>query len=300
MPSCDGSRRAALRLLLGLPLLAAACTDLPQPFRGRPGRQAQALAIPLAVRLAVPPPGQALLSDEASVALAEALAKALQAQDVPAVATAAPLPLDWRVEILAENQGRVVRPRFRLVNADGTSQAATEGAPVPLADWADPKPELFAQVANQAAPALTQALLQVEAARKSMDPASLAVGPPRLLMAGVRGAPGDGNTSLAARMREHLGQQGFVVQDTADGAAYGLQAEVAMVPTGRNLQRVEIQWIVSRKDGEELGRVVQMNEVPAGSLNRFWGDVAYAAAEEAAAGVRTVVANAMQAPPATP
>jgi len=38
--------------------------------------------------------------------------------------------------------------------------------------------------------------------------------------------------------------------------------------------------------------VLQLNEVPMGVLARFWGDVAYAAATEAAGGVRTVVANA--------
>jgi hypothetical protein len=35
-----------------------------------------------------------------------------------------------------------------------------------------------------------------------------------------------------------------------------------------------------------------LNEVPTGVLNRFWGDVAFAAATEAAGGVRTVVQNA--------
>jgi hypothetical protein len=46
--------------------------------------------------------------------------------------------------------------------------------------------------------------------------------------------------------------------------------------------------------------VLQLNEVPAGVLARFWGDVAFAAATEAAGGVRTVVANAggFPAPPA--
>jgi hypothetical protein len=55
---------------------------------------------------------------------------------------------------------------------------------------------------------------------------------------------------------------------------------------------VEIQWIVSRRDGEELGRVLQLNEVPSGRLARFWGDVAFAAANEAAGGVQTIIRNA--------
>lgn len=286
------------RLLLALPLLLAACGDLPQPFRNRPGLQAQRLAMPLAVRLAVPPPQEAMLQDAAARKLAESVASALQAQEVPAIATEAPLPLDWRVDIQAERQGQAILPRFRLLDADGRPQAASNGEPVPLRDWASPTPELLNQVASQAAPALTRLLLQVEAAQKATDPASLAAGPPRVRLAGVRGAPGDGNTSLAARMREFLGNEGYVVQDAAEGAAYGLEAEVNVVPAGRGLDRVEIQWIVSRRDGEELGRVVQMNEVPSGRLNRLWGDIAYAAAQEASGGVKTVIVNAQAAPPA--
>lgn len=273
--------------------MLAGCGPLPQPFRGRPGLQAERLAIPLAVRLAVPPPEQALLSDAGARGLAESVAAALQAGDVPAVATATPLPLDWRVEILAERQGQQVLPRFRLTDADGRPQAATSGTLQALRDWADPTPELFSRVAAEAAPALTRLLLQVEAARKATDPASLAAGPPRVRLAGVRGAPGDGNAALANRMRDFLGNQGYVIQDVADGAGYGLQGEVLVAAAGRGVQRVEIQWIVSRRDGEELGRVVQINEVPAGRLDRLWGDIAYAAAEEASDGIRTVIANAL-------
>jgi hypothetical protein len=289
------------RVLLLLPLFLAGCGDLPQPFRGRPGAQATRLAVPLAVRLAVTPPTQALLTDAAATDLAERVATALQVEEMPAIATATPLPLDWRVEITAERQGASVLPRFRLLDADGQLQAAAEGAPVALRAWSDATPETFTQVAAQAVPRLTRLLLQVEAARKSTDPQSLEAGPPRIRMAGVKGATGDGNAALAARMREFLAHEGFVVQDVADGANYALEAEVSLVPTERNQQRVEIQWIVSRRDGEELGRVVQINEVPAGRLNRLWGDIAYAVAEEAAGGVRTVVATTLApASPPTP
>ncbi len=288
------------KLLLLLPLLLAGCGDLPQPYRGRPGAQAQRLAVPLAIRLAVLPPSEALMTDEAAKGLAEAMATALQAEDVPAIATPAPLPLDWRVEIAAERQGQSVQPRFRLLNADGEVQAATQGNPVPIIRWAEPTPELFTEVASQAVPNLSRLLLQVEAARKSTDPQSLAAGPPRIRFTGVKGATGDGNTALATRMREFLGNEGFVVQDAADGASYALEGDVVLAPGGTpRQQRVEIQWIVSRRDGEELGRVVQINEVPTGRLRGLWGDIAYAAAEQAAPGVRTVVANAMSTPPPT-
>jgi hypothetical protein len=108
----------------------------------------------------------------------------------------------------------------------------------------------------------------------------------------VRGAPGDGNVALTARLREFLTNRGYVVQELADGAAFAVTAEVSLVNAGPGLQRVEIQWIVSRRDGYELGRVLQLNEVPALALNRAWGDIAYAAAEEAAGGVQTIIRNA--------
>ncbi len=293
-----GRRPARFGWVLALLLAAlAGCGDLPQPYRGRPGGLADRLAVPLAVRLAVPPPGEALLPESSAAALAEAVTGALQAQELPAVATATPLPLDWLVEVTAERQGQAVRPRFRLLDADRRPQASTEAQPVPVRDWAEGRPEVFARVAAEAAPALTRLLLQVEAARKQTDPGSLAAGPPRLRLAGVRGAPGDGNAALAGRMRDFLGNQGFVVQEAADGAQYALEGEVAVVPGTPGNQRVEIQWIVSRRDGHELGRVVQVNEVPQGRLARLWGDVAYVVAEEAADGVRTVVANAQAAPP---
>ncbi len=281
-------------------LMLAGCGDLPQPFRGRPGGDAARLAAPLAIRIAVPPPSQAMLDDTQSRALSQALAQALQEQEVPAVATDMPWALDWRIEILAEIQGSQVRPRFRLLDADRTAQATTEGAPVPVRDWARADEALYRRVAAQAAPALAQLLLQVQGALKQIDPKLLAAGPPRIRLGGVRGAPGDGNTALAARMREFLGGQGFVVQDSAEGAIYGLNATVTVAPPERGKQRVEIVWIVSRRDGQDLGRVAQINEVPAGALNGFWGDVAYAAAEEAADGVRTVVANAEDRPSEAP
>ena len=54
----------------------------------------------------------------------------------------------------------------------------------------------------------------------------------------------------------------------------------------------QVLWAVSRNDGEDLGRVLQLNGLPAGVLARFYRDVACAAATEAGGGVRTVVANA--------
>lgn len=292
---------------LALVLLLAGCGDLPQPFRGNPGRAARSLAVPLAIRLAVPPPPQALLDEANARRLAQAVTEGLQGQEVPAIATDTPLPLDWRLDITADNLGATIRPRFQLFNADGVSQGVHDGAPVPIRGWAEPTPPMLTAVATQAVPGLTRLLLSVQAARASAQPSAIAAGPPRVRFLPVRGAPGDGATSLAARMREFMSNLGFVVQDAAEGAQYGLTALVQVTPAANNQQLVELHWVVTRRDGEELGRVIQLNEVPNGRLNRFWGDIAYVAAEQASGGVQTIIRNATTpsdaptpaAPPAT-
>ena len=282
-------RGAALALVLALP----ACGDLPQPYRGNPGGQAARLAAPPAYRLAVPKPAAALLSDAQAQGFAEALSAALLTAEVPASVTD-PLPLDWRLTIEATTQGNAVVPRYSLTDPDGHPQGATLGARISAREWSDASPAVLTRVARDAAPRIADLLLRAEAALKGNDPAALlAHGPPRIYVPMVRGAPGDGNTALTVRIREALNGQGMIVQETAQGARFAVTGQVDVVNLpGNRTQRVELLWTISRQDGHDLGRVLQLNEVPAGVLNHFWGDVAFAAANEAAGGVQTVVRNA--------
>ena len=281
------------RFLAGLALFAlAACGDLPQPFRGNPGGMAGRLAVPPPYRVAVPVPEAAMLSATESEAFAKAVAAALLKREVPAVADT-PLPLDWRLAVDMRLEGNRVVPRYALFDPDGAPQGVAEGSAIPARDWARPSAALFVEVANDASRRAAELLLRAEAARKSTNPAALAAaGPPRVYLLPVRGAPGDGNDSLTARMRDSLGDYGILAQEVADGAGFAADGRVNVVPVGRGMQRVEILWIISRRDGQELGRVLQMNEIPSGLLDRHWGDIAFAAAAEAAGGVQRVIENA--------
>lgn len=300
MPWSDPVRRLPRRrlpalLLPALLLLAAACGDL-RPYAGNPGGNAPRLVLPPAYRIAVPPPQQALLTDKGAKDFSAILADALLAAEVPAAATEAN-PLDWPLTVTMERQGAQLRPRYELRDADGASLGATQGQPVPLARWGTESPEQMKEVALRDAPAIAKLLSQVEAARKASDPAALAgQGPMRVRLAGVKGAPGDGNTSLNERMRDFLNRLGFMPQDSAEGATYAVEGVVNAVNTPNNQQRIELQWIVSRRDGYELGRVVQINEVPRGTLNGLWGDVAYVVAEQASGGIKEVLRNATVPP----
>lgn len=289
-------RRAALGFAVAL---LAGCGSLPQPFRGRPGRVAQRLARPPAFRVAIPTPTQARLTQADSETLARALAEALAVQEIPAVAGPA-LPLDWQLSVLAEPEGGRVVPRFLLSDADGRSLGTLNGRPVLGRDWTEGGAPVLRAAADDVAPRLAELAARADAMRRLGDPNAAGAGPPVLRLLPVTGAPGDGNRSLTARMRERLARFGFVVQDQAEGAGFAVSGQVTLVASTRGMQRVEIVWTVSRRDGEDLGRVLQLNEIPAGSLNGLWADVAAVVAEEAAGGIRDVVTNAGGFQPATP
>ena len=287
-----------------LALLLTACGSLPQPFFGRPGSLAARLSQPPPYRLSVPTPSESLLPTQAADTWASATADALVAGDVPAAAVPARRRGDWALLLSAEVRGREVVPTYTVQNPAGDSQGFSEGAPVPTADWASGRPEVLKAAATQAAPGILSLMQRIEAARQLSDPNSLRNRPARVHFTGVTGAPGDGNTSLATQMRTRLAGFGLVVQDTATGADFTLRGEVVTAPGSGATTRVELQWVVAAANANanaanvtdtaaaERGRVVQLNEVPARSLDRFWGDVAVVVATEAAGGVRDVIINA--------
>ncbi|MCR0984614.1 hypothetical protein [Roseomonas populi] len=294
MPAPARSLRTRLIPSLLLPLaLLAACGPLPQPFRGNPGTVARRLAAPPAYRIAVPPPNAALLTDVASTDFAMAMTEALEGAEVPVVA-GPPAPLDWRLDVTAEQDGRGVTPAYSVVDADGKVLGQARGAPVPVREWSEARTETLHRVAARDAELVTGLLTRGEAARRAAEtvPFNGAGGPPRVRFTGVQGAPGDGNEALALRMRDFLSTKGLVVQDGADGAAFSVAGKVTLAPVPGGKQRVEIQWLVRRRDGHDLGQALQLNEVPAGTLNGLWGDVAYVVAQEASAAVRDIIANA--------
>lgn len=250
------------------------------------------LVQPPAYRIAVPPPDGAMLTDAGSKRFASDLADALVAAEVPAVA-GQPWPLDWRLKVVASREGQTIVPLYSLQNADAQSVVEARGNPVRIEDWAGEDPKMLQRVATSDAGTVATLLARADAARRAADPATLvANGPPRLRFIGVTGAPGDGDSALTTRMTDFLAGKGFLVQPQAEGSLFSLEGRVNMVPIPDRQQRVEIQWIVTRKDGQEIGRAIQMNQIPQGTLNGLWGDVAYVVSQEAAQGVRDIISNA--------
>lgn len=283
----------ALPLLLLLAL--ASCGALPQPLFGNPGAQGALLAQPPPSRLTVQYPAQSLLPDDASSAWAKAVADALNDQEIPADARPRTAdgksPGDWALTLAAELKGNAVVPSYTVINPDGVSQGTTQGAPVPVAQWASGAPQVLKAAAVQVAPGIAGLLGNIDAVRRQSDPNSLLNRPTRLYLAGVTGAPGDGNRSLPRQMQIKLESNGFIVQDNPKNADFEVKGEVHTGQGINGTTRIEMQWIVSDSRSER-GRILQINEVDPRAINPYWGDTAVAAATEAANGVKSVINNA--------
>ena len=233
-----------------------------------------------------------MLTDIGADTIVGALADALVAQEIPAVADK-PRRGDWHVVMTADLQSGKVVPLFTVTDPSGKDAGHSQGRPVDPEAWANADPKTLRQVATEDAPGIVSLLSSIQAARLASDPNSLVNRPAKIYLKGVTGAPGDGNAALARQMRARLPAQGEVVQDTADAADFTLEGDVKTAPGAGGTTRVEIQWIVDDATGLERGRIVQINEVPPGTVDGMWGDVAYVVAQEAAGGVKEVILNGL-------
>ena len=104
----------------------------------------------------------------------------------------------------------------------------------------------------------------------------------------VRGAPGDGSTSLTAAMKQQLTRKGIKVATSKGENVYTVSGLVKMGRPRGNSQTIDIVWQVIDPQGKKLRKVSQSNTIAKGSLNGPWGasaDKAAGAAADAVAGI---------------
>jgi hypothetical protein len=280
--------RPLMLLFLLLPLLVAACGDLPEPFKGNPGATARLLAVPVTPMLAIPAPEKAMLPPDAATAFANRLATAMQNEEIPALVHP-PGKADWRLLITAAQTGEALVPRYLVQDASGKEQGAIDGAPVPASAWTAGSPAALDKAANDGIPKVLALLTTIRRARDIADPNSLLNRVARLYVPPVTGAPGDGNEQLTRLIRARLKDLGSLIQTNPDGADFVIKGTVTMTPVPIAQQRVEIVWAVTRPSGVVSGKVSQLNAIPAGSLDYIWGEVADVVTREASDGINRVV-----------
>ena len=151
-------------------------------------------------------------------------------------------------------------------------------------DWCDGSKDLIAGLATESAVGIA-AFMQDAAPQQS---AALAGRIP-LFVTPVAGAPGDGRKSLRRAMMAALRRAKLRVVDRRPGRKLGKTMEIAgrvrLAPARNQRQDIEIVWAVRRSNGAEIGTLKQRNAVPAGSLDKAWGGLAFIVADAAVAGV---------------
>jgi hypothetical protein len=290
-----GRWAAALLLALG------SCQPLPHPFADDR-----------------PPPSLLTVRDSAGVTigpiagtpgataqnLRSAVAKELQKHDIPASATTASVAsyqLTGRIQEAPPALGKArLTVYWRLQNAAG--RVVGERQPyveAPPGEWnagADgPVGELAAASADTLAPLLSDEPLP----HPLTTVATAAEGRMRLAIAGVEGAPGDGDTSLAGSITAVLKRHDIDILSAPKSASeLKLDARVTMSPaTGDpGKQHIKIVWRLDRADGSQVGTVGQENDVPKGTLDGAWGDVAYTVAVAAQDGILELIARSSPPP----
>jgi hypothetical protein len=291
-----------LGLTLALTVSLAGCGTLPQPFLGHPGGDAARLEVPPPPVLVVPPPPTALLGAEAANDYAADLAAALVAQDIPSLA--GPVQkYQWHLQAHADVSNQMVVPAFAIIGPNGKTYGTQEGAPVAEAAWAQGDLATLAASAKQAAPGLAKLLASINASVQQSNPQSLENRPPRVVFNGVSGALGDGDHALALNMRRDLPGQGLTLQDDTKTADFVINGQVSATPGAGQTDTVEIDWFVRDENGRVVGKVTQLHDLAVADMVPYWGDVAAAAAAEAAQGIKQAILNATlakQKPPAKP
>jgi hypothetical protein len=276
-------------------LSIAACQPLPHPFdEDRPPRAL--LAVPDSIDIAV---GSFEGEPRATAAkLPSAVARELLKHSIAAsemTTSRASYRLDGRIETRPEQPGKsTIAVFWRLRDPNGNIVTErTDRLSGPTRDWDTGTDALVAQLATAGAGGLA-ALLTDETPKE--QPAG---GRTRVAIRKVSGAPGDGDTSLAASLDAVLKHRDIELVDAARGRPdLAVDADVTVEPARDGKQHVKIVWHVARAAGPELGTVAQENDIPRGQLDGSWGDIAYSVAMAAEGGIMQLVDRG--APPRRP
>ena len=216
-------------------------------------------------------------------------------------AQASAVAIEWR--IFDRRQGREAG-RFTLPVA-GDQFAWDHGDPRVIAQVGDETSRRFVALIDGSrpvaavnhgprdapAPPSSAALAPRPVLQSAPPPSARTAAGPTVFLARVGGAPGDGDAALAQAARAALEVGGFRPAVRREDARYIVAGSVNVAAPAERRQAIRIVWEVSSPDGRPLGRAVQENAVPAGSLNGTWGPMASLVAGAAVAGITDVISR---------
>lgn len=282
-------RVGALFVLLILAIGLAACDSGIDPVFSRQAvPQGIALLPPDRFGIVVQP--VAGVSEPFATEMATAIATALQDLNVPASlrgGAASSYFLTGDTAMTRNDDGSItLRLTWDLTGPDGTligTEELRERMPAPNEQTGP----LLQQIAVRAAPQVA-AMIQVGTPPAPIDVAA----PSRTVSLGaISGAPGLGARDLAAALTGSLPLYGVALAEDGD-TMYRLVCDVALTQVSPATQRIRLNWRVLDDNGTELGQLGQENDIPSGSLDGAWGEIAYLIADGVASGVAQILSRA--------
>lgn len=289
-------RALFLLALFFLSLAAVACGEVSQPFRHEAGSWKPPLTEPKAgydIRVE-PVDGPAL---PMAKLLARSVADSLVENEVPATvndAVQSRYVLKGRAEAnWADAKAPfVMLIRWNLISEKGEIVGDfTQGIQGTWFEWENGDPRIIRSVGHEAAKPLAEMVRRKE---EVLPPAELRGA--GLMVESVIGAPGDGNKTLTAAVKEALRLTDVSVTEDPRQMDYVLKGNVKMTEAGPGKQKVQVTWTVLTPAGGEVGKAVQENTTSAGSLDGPWGKTASLVAKAAVGGIADILARAEKTP----
>ena len=281
-------------MILVAVLMAAigACGKLPKPFQPPPDagrgfltRTDSANGVRVLMLEGPPKPMAKLLADS--------VAKDLVQRGIPATTAggeAMRFTLKGKVEPLAAGAapGKVARVHWSLTDRKDepffTFVQDVEGSQV---DWQWGSPNLIVDVGAAAGRLIAEVVEPEDETLKPVTPVASGV-----WVKPIKGAPGDGDTSLTRAIRYALVGAKVAVTTEAAAARHVLRADVKLARPVDGKQNVLVRWTVTYPDGDVVGHAVQRNQVPQGTFDGRWGETASIIAAAAGGGIKSVLDRA--------
>lgn len=264
----------------------AACQPLPQPFRPETkGAAVSPLALPIGESSVFVQPLEGLPEDQGRL-MAEAIAAALDDQDIPATATYRnPLSSDLVISLDRTPAAGTPSWRWRL---DKAGKQAKAGSPQPLRHALE-KAAASAEPADRKQFAAAIAAVIGPALQPDLPESLYGSAGKKLAVLDCDGAPGDGNKSLRQAMREMLILSNRPPVADPARADYLISCNVRVWSDTADSERVAIEWALLGTDGNRLGQVRQSNRIPKGQLDGIWGRTAHIIAQGGWQGIAEIL-----------
>ncbi|HEY6336270.1 MAG TPA: hypothetical protein VI113_10335 [Alphaproteobacteria bacterium] len=162
----------------------------------------------------------------------------------------------------------------------------------------DARAKLLADV--EGAPARMMAKgIEGDAPIPKNDPAAPVVPDPgsrSLVITRIQGSPGrSGDAQLRQAIEYALKVANVHLAPERSPGSLALTCVVKVEEVPGGIQHIKVTWSVLKPDGKELGQVSQENNVPSRILERVWGEITAAVAQNAAGGIAAIVGEADQA-----